>query len=34
MNIRPANPTGATHLHESVGMHVETEEIVWEKRLA
>jgi ribosomal protein S18 acetylase RimI-like enzyme len=34
LGVDATNPTGATHLYESVGMHVETEEIVWEKRLA
>jgi mycothiol synthase len=34
LGVDAANPTGATHLYESVGMHVEQEEIVWEKALA
>jgi hypothetical protein len=31
--VDAANPTGATHLYESAGMHVDQEEIVWEKQL-
>ena len=34
LGVDAANPTGATHLYESVGMHVQQEEIVWEKVLA
>jgi mycothiol synthase len=34
LGVDAANPTGATHLYESVGMHAEQEEIVWEKVLA
>jgi mycothiol synthase len=34
LGVDAANPTGATHLYESVGMYVEQEEIVWEKVLA
>jgi mycothiol synthase len=34
LGVDAANPTGATHLYESVGMHVEQEEIVWEKALS
>jgi mycothiol synthase len=34
LGVDATNPTGATHLYESVEMHVETEEIVWEKQLA
>jgi mycothiol synthase len=34
LGVDAANPTGATHLYESVGMHVRQEEIVWEKLLA
>jgi ribosomal protein S18 acetylase RimI-like enzyme len=34
LGVDASNPTGATHLYESVGMHVETEEIVWERLLA
>jgi mycothiol synthase len=34
LGVDAANPTGATHLYESVGMYVEQEEIVWEKALA
>jgi ribosomal protein S18 acetylase RimI-like enzyme len=33
LGVDAANPTGATRLYESVGMHVEQEEIVWEKAL-
>jgi mycothiol synthase len=33
LGVDAANPTGATQLYESVGMHVEQEEIVWEKVL-
>jgi mycothiol synthase len=33
LGVDAANPTGATHLYESVGMHVEQEQIVWEKAL-
>jgi mycothiol synthase len=29
--VDAANPTGATRLYESVGMHVELENVVWEK---
>ncbi len=31
LGVDAANPTGATHLYESVGMHVEVEHVVWEK---
>ncbi len=31
--MNSTNPTGATHLYESVGVHVETAEILWEKWL-
>jgi GNAT superfamily N-acetyltransferase len=34
LGVDAANPTGATQLYESVGMHVEQEEIVWEKAFA
>ena len=34
LGVDAANLTGATHLYESVGMHVEQEEIVWEKVLS
>jgi mycothiol synthase len=34
LGVDAANSTGATQLYESVGMHVEQEEIVWEKILA
>lgn len=34
LGVDAANPTGATQLYESVGMHVEQEEIVWERSLA
>ena len=33
LGVDASNPTGATHLYESVGMHVELETIVWEKAL-
>lgn len=33
LGVDAANETGATHLYESVGMHVEQENIVWEKSL-
>jgi ribosomal protein S18 acetylase RimI-like enzyme len=33
LGVDAANPTGATHLYEKLGMHVEQEEIVWEKVL-
>ena len=33
LGVDAASPTGATHLYESVGMHVDQEEIVWEKQL-
>ena len=34
LGVDATNPTGATHLYESVGMHVEAENIVFEKALA
>jgi ribosomal protein S18 acetylase RimI-like enzyme len=34
LGVDATNPTGATHLYESVGMHVESENIVYEKALA
>jgi mycothiol synthase len=34
LGVDAANPTGATHLYESVGMHVDLEAVVWEKSLA
>lgn len=34
LGVDASNPTGATHLYESVGMHVDMEAIVWEKHLA
>jgi GNAT superfamily N-acetyltransferase len=34
LGVDAANPTGATHLYESVGMHVVQEDVVWEKALA
>jgi len=34
LGVDATNPTGATHLYESVGMHVEAENIVYEKALA
>jgi ribosomal protein S18 acetylase RimI-like enzyme len=34
LGVDAASPTGATHLYESVGMHVESENVVFEKALA
>jgi mycothiol synthase len=34
LGVDAASPTGATHLYERVGMHVEQENIVFEKQLA
>lgn len=34
LGVDATNPTGATHLYESVGMHVEAENVVYEKELA
>ena len=34
LGVDATNPTGATHLYESVGMHVEAENIVFERALA
>jgi mycothiol synthase len=34
LGVDAENPTGATHLYERVGMHVESENVVFEKRLA
>lgn len=34
LGVDAANPTGATRLYESVGMHVQQENVVWEKVLA
>jgi len=34
LGVDAANATGATQLYESVGMHVELENVVWEKMLA
>jgi ribosomal protein S18 acetylase RimI-like enzyme len=34
LGVDATNPTGATHLYEAVGMHVEAENIVYEKPLA
>ena len=34
LGVDSSNPTGATQLYESVGMHVELENVVWEKILA
>jgi mycothiol synthase len=34
LGVDAENPTGATHLYERVGMHVEEENVVWEKALA
>lgn len=33
LGVDAANPTGATRLYESVGMHVELENVVWAKAL-
>ena len=33
LGVDSQNATGATKLYESVGMHVEQETVVWEKRL-
>jgi mycothiol synthase len=34
LGVDSENATGATHLYESVGMHVDQEQVVWEKVLA
>jgi GNAT superfamily N-acetyltransferase len=34
LGVDASNPTGATHLYERVGMHVEAENVVYEKLLA
>jgi ribosomal protein S18 acetylase RimI-like enzyme len=34
LGVDATNPTGATHLYESVGMHVEAENVVYERALA
>jgi ribosomal protein S18 acetylase RimI-like enzyme len=34
LGVDAESPTGATHLYERVGMHVETENVVWEKTIA
>ena len=34
LGVDATNPTGATHLYERVGMHVEAENVVYEKALA
>jgi len=34
LGVDAANATGATYLYESVGMHVDSENVVWEKVLA
>jgi mycothiol synthase len=34
LGVDAQNPTGATHLYERVGMHVELENVVFEKRVA
>jgi mycothiol synthase len=34
LGVDASNPTGATHLYERVGMHVEAENVVFEKALA
>ena len=33
LGVDAENPTGATHLYERVGMHVEQENVVFEKEL-
>ena len=33
LGVDAQNPTGATHLYEKVGMHVESENVVYEKQL-
>ena len=33
LGVDAENPTGATQLYESVGMHVEQENVVYEKAL-
>jgi mycothiol synthase len=34
LGVDAESPTGATHLYERVGMHVETENVVYEKQMA
>ena len=34
LGVDSENPTGATRLYERVGMHVESEEVTYEKELA
>lgn len=34
LGVDAESPTGATHLYERVGMHVEAQNVVWEKALA
>jgi hypothetical protein len=34
LGVDSENPTGATRLYESVGMHVESESVTFEKELA
>ena len=34
LGVDAENPTGATHLYERVGMHVDQEQVVFEKALA
>ena len=34
LGVDAESPTGATHLYERVGMHVEAENVVFEKALA
>ena len=34
LGVDAENPTGATQLYERVGMHVEAENVVFEKTLA
>jgi ribosomal protein S18 acetylase RimI-like enzyme len=33
LGVDADNPTGATHLYERVGMHVDQEQVVFEKAL-
>ena len=34
LGVDAASPTGATHLYERVGMHIEQEQVVFEKSFA
>jgi ribosomal protein S18 acetylase RimI-like enzyme len=34
LGVDAENPTGATHLYERVGMHIEQENVIYEKALA